>query len=443
MSIVQLKSDNKDFSFIISKNPTSGLSAKSLRQGVIFGYYTEGADNSYNVFFKDGSDEISFPAYEGEEYEHLNATRYNSASFVVNAIDEMFRSAFKSNEFSTPEGNRKDEGGNTSTFFINMINIKNERYIAAFEDYFPDYKVNAELISGKNYQITITTKKSIYELLNFVSLFGIFNAIVNNEPNFIGEENIAKYIRCMNVIDAPYFLRYLFKIRFIRGMNTFNKDIEGFGVIKDELSKNRKNKIEMTFGDTWQARQMAIEERLEFNNNILDVGCGEGKYITRFSKYMKGKEYFAVDIDDEVRADAERRVKNKGMKNVHFFKTIDDLLQSDNFTGEETSPVDIVCTEVIEHMTPEAASELIEKILKVPNINNLIVTTPDVRFNKNYFMTGMRHDDHDFEWDNLEFQKFMSDCLGKNGKTYSSQWFGIGDIVDGITPSQGIIVKFK
>lgn len=446
MSIVQLKSENKMLSFIISKNPSSGLTAKTLRKGVLFGYFTKGEETSYNVFFKDGSDEVSFPAYEGEDFEYLNETRYNSASFVVNAIDEMFRSAFKSNEFNTPSGPKKDKGGEISTFFINMIHVRNKRYIDAFEDYFPNYKVDAELICGNNYRITITTKKSIFELLNFVSLFAIFNAIVNNEPNFIGEENVAKYIKCMNIIDAPYFLRYLFKIRFIKGMNLFNKNIEGLGVVKEEISRSSKSKIEMTFGDTWQARQMAIEERLEFKNDIIDVGCGEGKYITRFSKYMKGLNYYAVDVDDEVRSDAERRVKNKGLKNVQFFKAVDELLIHDLFTTENTRPVDIICTEVIEHMTPEAAEELMKKILDIPNKRSLIVTTPDVRFNVNYFMDGMRHDDHDFEWDNKQFKNFMQTCLEEsvhNSLIESVEWFGIGDVVNGVTPSQGIIVKFK
>ena len=440
MSIIQLKSENPLFSYIISKNPESGLSAKSLRKGVVFGYYSEGDQSSYNIFFKDGSDEVSFPAYEGEDFEYLNATRYNSASFIVSAIDEMFRSAFKSPEFTTPSGEKVDLGGKMNTFFINMIHIKNERYIAAFEDYFPDYKVDAVLINGSNYQITITTRKTVFELLNFASLFGIFNAIVNNEPNFIGDDNIAKYIRCMNVIDAPYFLRYLFKIRFIKGMNTFKRDIDGFGVVKDELSKNRNNKIEMTFGDTWQARQMAIEERLGIKNNILDVGCGEGKYITRFSKYMKGKEYLAVDIDDEVRADAERRVKNKGLKDVKFYKSTLEFWSSDDYSKDEK--LDVICTEVIEHMPVEDAKVMMGDILSLP-IDTLIVTTPDVRFNVNYFMEGMRHDDHDWEPTRQEFEDFMKDCFKEVKREYTRDWFGIGYVVNGITPSQGIIVKFK
>lgn len=442
MSIVSLSSKDKYFSFIISKNPESGLIAKPLKKGVMFGYFTEGNENSYNVYFKDGSDEVSFPSYDGEEFEYLNSSRYNSASFIVSVIDEMFRSAFKSNEFPTPIGTKKDNGGSINTFFINMIKIKNKRYIDAFEDYFSDFKVDAKLINDNNYQITISTKKSIYELLNFTSLFGIFNAIVNNEPNFIGDDNIAKYIRCMNVIDAPYFVRYLFKIRFIKGMNTFKKNIDGFGIIKDELSRSNKKKIEMTFGDTWQARQMAIEERLGFKNDIVDVGCGEGKYITRFSKFMKGKKYFAIDVDDEVRADAERRVKNKGLKDVKFYKSTFDFWTSNDYDINQTDRFDVICTEVIEHMPVEAAKAMMGDILSLP-IDTLIVTTPDVRFNVNYFMEGMRHHDHDWEPTRQEFEDFMKDCFKEVTKEYTMEWFPIGDVVDGITPSQGIIVKFK
>jgi len=119
MSIVQLKSNNEDFSFIIKKNPNSGLVAKDLKKGVVFGFFTKGDENSFNIYFKDGSDEVSFPQYEGESFEYLNTSRYNSASFVVNAIYEMLRSAFKSNEYNTPEGeDRVDKGGAESSSSI-------------------------------------------------------------------------------------------------------------------------------------------------------------------------------------------------------------------------------------------------------------------------------------------------------------------------------------
>jgi len=434
MSIVQLKSNNEDFSFIIKKNPNSGLVAKDLKKGVVFGFFTKGDENSFNIYFKDGSDEVSFPQYEGESFEYLNTSRYNSASFVVNAIDEMLRSAFKSNEYNTPEGeDRVDKGGAESSFFINMIYIKNIRYVEAFENYFPGFKVDAEVVTGKNYKITITTKKSIFELLNFASLFAIFQAIVNNEPMFVSEDNASKYIRCMNIIDAPYFVRYLFKIRFLENFKLFR-------TVKEDLSNSRTNEIEMTLGNTWQARQMAIQDRLEFKNNILDVGCGEGKYITRFNRFMKDKIYFAVDIDPVEREKAQRRVKQKRLKNVVFFESALEFWASEHPNKEEK--LDIICTEVIEHMPIRDAKLLMTDILSF-NIGTLIVTTPDARFNGNYFMEGMRHDDHDWEPTREEFEGFMTNCLRSVRKEHTVEWFGIGDVVDGVTPSQGMIVKFK
>jgi len=436
MSIISLKSENKYFSFIISKNPESGLTAKPLRKGVLFGYYTEGDESSYNIYFKDGSDEVSFPEYEGEEFEYLNSSRYNSASFIVSAIDEMLRSAFKSNEFSTPNGIKKDSGGSMNTLFINMIKVKNKRYIDAFEDYFPDFKIDEELINENNYQITIRTYKSIYELLNFTSLFGIFNAIVNNEPNFIKDENIVKYIRCMNIIDAPYFLRYLFKIRFIKGMNTFNRNIEGFGVVKDELSKNKNKKIEMTFGDTWQARQMAIEERLDFKNDVLEIGVGEGKYITRFNRYMKNLNHYAIDIDNEVIEEAKRRVNNKGLKNVYFFNSTQDFLDSGNNEGI----FDVILTEVIEHMSILEAESLIKLVIDNVKFNKFIITTPNADFNKNYFMEGFRHQGHVFEMSSIEFKEFINKII-KDQSMFKVDFIDIGDLVDGDTPTQGCVIK--
>lgn len=428
MSIVQLKSDNKDFSFIISKNPNSGLMAKPLKKGVLFGYFTEGKESEFNVYFKDGSDEVSFPSYEGETFEYLNTSRYNSASFVVNSIDEMFRTAFKSNKYKTPEGEKEGIDGAESTFFINMIHIRNKRYISAFKDYFPDFNVEAEVVSGKNYRITIKTKKTIYELLNFASLFAIFQAIVNEEPMYVNEENATKYINCMNIVDAPYFTRYLFKIRFLENFKLFRG-------VKDLLSQNKKQNIEMTLGNTWQARQMAIQERLSFKNNILDVGCGEGKYITRFNRFMKDLKYFAVDIDPVERAKAERRVKQKDFKNVTFFNSALEFLES----GNNENKIDVILTEVIEHMSIKEAKELIELIVENINFDRFIITTPNSDFNKNYFMEGFRHHDHKFEFSRKEFENFINE-ISSGYSFIESDFFDIGDYVDGDTPSQGVIL---
>jgi hypothetical protein len=271
MSIVQLKSDNPKMSWVISKNPESGMLVKGLRLGTAFGWFK---DSAYNVFFKDAEDEVSYKAHQDEQFEYLNSSRFNSALFILNTIDEFFRSAFKEKHELDVSDSHKNE------FFINMINVKNERYITAFQKYFEDYEVEYENIAGDNYRVVIRTEKSIHELLNFVAVFGIFNAIVNDDDIYVTSDVIKKYLTCMNNIDAPYFMRYLFKIRFLESEGQFNK-------FKGELCNTDRAEISMTYGDNWFARQREIENRLSFSNSIIDVGCGEGKYITRFARKIK------------------------------------------------------------------------------------------------------------------------------------------------------------
>lgn len=421
MSIVQLKSENPELSFVIQKNPESGLKLNGIGQGVACAWFSQN-NQAYNIFFKDADDEITYKDYQDQAFEYLNNSRYNSALFVVNSIDEFFRSAFKTRD-------AKDSEGFENSFFINLLFVKNVRYVDAFEDYFEDYKVESTEISKGNYQIKITTKKSIFELLNFVSLFATFHAIINDENLFIREENVGKCIQSLNIVDAPYFVRYLFKLRFMFGENKF-------GNFKEQLEKTSRYKVNMTFGDTWLARQAFIESKLDFKAHILDVGCGEGKYITRFSESLKKIKYFAIDSDENVLENAKRRVKNKCVENVEFFKSLDEFK-----TIGFDEPVDIILTEVIEHMTEKEATKLVKDILKNIKFRKLIITTPDARFNVHYFMKGFRHDDHKFEFTREEFMSFISKCVDSESKAYLVEFCDVGDSVDGIPTTQGVVIE--
>jgi 2-polyprenyl-3-methyl-5-hydroxy-6-metoxy-1,4-benzoquinol methylase len=431
MSIVQLKSDNPKMSWVISKNPESGMLVKGLRLGTAFGWFK---DSAYNVFFKDAEDEVSYKAHQDEQFEYLNSSRFNSALFILNTIDEFFRSAFKEKHELDVSDSHKNE------FFINMINVKNERYITAFQKYFEDYEVEYENIAGDNYRVVIRTEKSIHELLNFVAVFGIFNAIVNDDDIYVTSDVIKKYLTCMNNIDAPYFMRYLFKIRFLESEGQFNK-------FKGELCNTDRAEISMTYGDNWFARQREIENRLSFSNSIIDVGCGEGKYITRFARKIKDNKinYYAIDVHEETLEEAKRRVRNKRIDNVNFYSSVKELVESGDLDWDKNGKFDVILTEVVEHMPMEEASKLVSDILSIKGVERVIVTTPDVRFNENYFISEegnkMRHDDHDWEPTKSEFLDFINDSI--NREEVLLEWFEIGDSVNGVTPTQGVVIEVK
>ena len=100
-----------------------------------------------------------------------------------------------------------------------------------------------------------------------------------------------------------------------------------------------------------------IGSKLSFNKSILDIGCGEGYYAIPFAGKLESS-YYAVDIDDELLEVVKRKAESKQIDNISTFCSIDQFLETYN-----NEQVDIILTEVIEHMSTEEAKALILHIM--------------------------------------------------------------------------------
>ncbi|GJM70546.1 hypothetical protein HMSSN036_27620 [Paenibacillus macerans] len=69
-------------------NPHSGMLLRSIRKGMAYGWYT--GEHTFNVYFKDADNNISYKQHEQENFEYLNVSRYNTPLFPLNAIGEFF-----------------------------------------------------------------------------------------------------------------------------------------------------------------------------------------------------------------------------------------------------------------------------------------------------------------------------------------------------------------
>ena len=74
MAFLQIKSNNPDISYVLLKNPASGMQIKSVRKGTAFGYYD--TDTSFNVYFKDSETEVSYKSHPDEDFEYMNQLEY-------------------------------------------------------------------------------------------------------------------------------------------------------------------------------------------------------------------------------------------------------------------------------------------------------------------------------------------------------------------------------
>jgi len=416
MAIAQLKSSNPDFSFIIRKNPATGMILKEIRKGIGHGWFSD--SNTYNVYFKDADNEVSYQK-EKNEFEYLNTSRYRSPLAILNIVNEFFDSPLK-------KQTDQDAAGFENQFFVPMVNVEHPRYIRFFQTNFPDFQLVAVEVATKSYSLSVKTKKSIHELLNYVSLLSLFFAIFAQEYLDVNDGIIQKYINVINRLDAPFYIRYLF------GRNVLN-DRSLFKKYKKELEATTRNQINFEFGNTAIQRRDKIRSLLSFDKSILDIGCGEGFYALPFAQNIGEHFYYAVDVNEEMVNIVSQKARKAEMENILTFSSIDAFLEVYN---EEK--VDIILTEVVEHMDIRESSVLLRQIIHHVDFDRLIVTTPNAEFNQFYSLEGFRHDDHKWEMTQAEFQYWIHSLCNES---FQCEFFGIGDRVDGIQTTQGAIIQ--
>lgn len=409
MAYLQIKSNNPNLSFILQKNPASGMSAKQLRKGTVFGWYSE---NAYNIYFKDAENDVSYKAHQNEDFEHLNLTRFNSPLFIINAITEFCQ------HIVNKDPSEYDAKGFENSVTINQVYVRKNKYIDVFQKAFPEFELIAEETNRKNYRITIKTKNTLKELLAYTNLFAIFNVAASGiymDAKFPFE----KYLNCLNIVNAPYFMRYVFKVNFLQNKKQFEQ-------YKDVLVGDCG--AEMVHGTNDMIRKNIIEDLLDFSNPITDIGCGEGQYLFKFCKNVE--DYIGVDIDEELVEAVQNKIDKRKIENAVCKAT---------WCQEDVKGRDVLLVEVIEHMPIHEALQLMSDIMEAKP-KKLIVTTPNADFNKYYFLDEkeMRHDDHKFEMNKRDFTNYEK-WFKLQG--YEPKFFDLGDSIEGVSCTQGVVLE--
>ena len=248
MAIVQLRSENPAFSYLIRKNPASGLTLRSVRKGIAYGWYSE--SSVYHIYFKDADNEVSYKQFADERFEYLNVSRYNTPLFPLNAINEFFSTTMKTRD-------ERDVEGYTHVFFINMIHIELVRYIEFFQKHLSDFSFEIRHHAHKSYALTIRTQKSLYDLLHLVSVLCLFLATFGKEHLDISEGILDKYIKSINAVDAPFYIRSLFARQFLVRREHFHK-------YKVLLEQTARYTIQLEYGSTGLQRKTLSASRSFF-----------------------------------------------------------------------------------------------------------------------------------------------------------------------------------
>lgn len=444
MCFVQISSNNPNFSYVIRKNPddpkSQGIRLLPLRKGIIIGWYVN--RNRYNVYFKEGDNEISFPKNPENDgnYDYNSIEKYCSPVIPLSIITQFFKATISVDKFDLETDILSD-----NKFYIASIQIKKLKLLKQMKKCMESQtnKINIDFTQVNNdiYSLKFSNNRTMYELLNFVNIF-LTIIIYSNEIYYPIRENDLKnkYLDCLNAFDAPYYIRYLFKLYIIKSNKIFE-------TISERLNTNN---INITFSSNFYQRSLTIGEHLDFNKSIVDIGCGEGSYVTRYvNKLRPDCKYYCFDIDKDMLFKLELKLKRKDPKLLENKKVqiYDDFNKlKDNLNEISNSErYNIILTEVVEHMSIKEAENLIKKVLdSFTNFYQFIITTPNHDFNKYYHLdeNEFRDEDHKWEMTDKEFIRWINKItynynlqkkcfIGNNG---------IGDKVNGSSSTSGIII---
>lgn len=154
-------------------------------------------------------------------------------------------------------------------------------------------------------------------------------------------------------------------------------------------------------------RLAAVTESLaaEAVESVVDLGCGEGKLLTRLLADRRYKRIVGLDVSVRALEIAASRLKlerpppakRERIELLHGALTYRDA----RIEGFDAA----VAIEVIEHLDPDRLAAFERVLFGTARPRLALVTTPNREYNARYEIPDdrLRHSDHRFEWNRAEF----------------------------------------
>lgn len=168
---------------------------------------------------------------------------------------------------------------------------------------------------------------------------------------------------------------------------------------------------------------------------VIDLGCGSGKLLTRLEQDRYFERIAGVDVSQRAVLLATRRAgpgyfspdRSPRVEIFHGALTYTD----ERFRGYDAA----VLMEVIEHVDPPRLPAVERVVLGDARPRVVIVTTPNVEYNVRYEGLedgGHRHPDHRFEWTRAQFRDWAERAAERYG--YRVRHVPVGDVDPEVGP---------
>lgn len=378
MAFIKLVSENDKFSFVLEKNPATQLTnaAPFQRNSKLYSNFLWFEnDNNVSLFSK-----YLNPKNTKSKFENLDFTQHTKGEVYLQLIDHLLRSALnKDNDLDTHPAEL--------TFTV---------YNHAELDYKERMPSTVTKCTTVNKQSTIVINaSSIKKALESCCVISLITSFYE-EDYYIENVQYMKYLKFAVGLTSEYsMLRQM--VSFIKSDVLYNEarpfiEMTPFNIMRPRAFDARRN----FYKDEMVSKTNATE--------LLELGCGEGNYFKAHLKQYKIVN--SIEPDEEVFIDAThmcRKIKAEEVVKLHNTDAMSYLS-----TVETLENVDVLMTEVLEHIDYAESMNIIDKVMSLKP-NKFLITLPNFDFNTyyGYKPNEFRHDDHLWEPTVNEFESLF------------------------------------
>ncbi|MEV0620635.1 3' terminal RNA ribose 2'-O-methyltransferase Hen1 [Nonomuraea sp. NPDC050404] len=175
-------------------------------------------------------------------------------------------------------------------------------------------------------------------------------------------------------------------------------------------------------------RREAVLGRLEGLGavSVIDLGCGQGELVGALLARPRFARVGGMDVSPMALTIAARKLRLERMPDAKRARLT--LFQGAlTYADKRLSGYDAaVLMEVIEHVDPPRLPALERVVFGRAKPRHVLVTTPNIEYNVRYeSLTGLRHNDHRFEWTRAEFAAWATRVAEQYG--YRVSFAPVGD----------------
>ena len=443
MALISITSNSKDFSFELNKNPKTGLQARSLREGVLYGFFSR-KGKIFNLYFQDHPLKCSFDLDQENkrEFEYNDLERYTNAELYLSMLDRGI--SIKEPILSTSvEDTSTTVKENTYTLNLHHVSVKRKQLLRIFKqdierctNCIMTYSLMSEPHSSSIFTIQLTqVSTSIYSIIQIAKVLLLLVSANNSREHNVDEAQVKKYLTQVINLDLSYNLRNIFKVKFLTPSL--------FRIYKEQLEQSKHASLTFAPGDRDNQRKDFIISQLEgdvADVNIIELGCGRSNHIKQlYKRLLKDNKqqtnkfsYTVIDKD----AEELKEIEHLARKNLFTIPTATSSQEA--LTSIDASKTYIVlCNNLYKKSDTFSVIEDLQELRQL-QLTKLVLIAYDQDFYTQYNVLSGEEIDPTVSqfYTKAEFSTLVESIF----KDYKTQFTSIGDSVDGVYAMNAVVL---